>query len=92
MEKPKLIQSEPYYDWNKIEEYMLEKYGIEIDWDWVVNEYDIRNESTRKIKLSITCGCGGYLCFDCPPKNIVNFLSLLKKEFETETMNIHFWW
>lgn len=96
IEKPKLVQSEPYYNWNDIERYFKSKYKIEIRdykyadktydlWHWLIDKYEVYNGLTIKLRLYEEWK-------DELPDYAKSFFEILKKEFETDIINVRVSW
>ena len=97
-QKPKLIQPEPYYNWNEIRNYIEQKYKIELRsyvsknypnkhdfWLWLCETYEIQNGSTFDLELSFDDE-------DDDDSWILEIFDLLSKEFNSKRIRINASW
>lgn len=93
LEKPKLIRSEPYYNWNEISNYIEKKYKIKLRsyvsknypgkhdfWLWLCETYEIYNGSIFDLELF----------FDDEDDDswLLEIFDLISKEFKTKRIRI----
>ena len=92
LQKPKLIQPEPYYNWNEINSYIEQKYKIELRsykskhdfWHWLCDTYEIHNGLTFDLEL--------FFEDKDEVSWILEIFDLLSKEFKTKRIRIQTSW
>ncbi len=95
LQKPKLIQPEPYYNWNEIRDYIQQKYKIELRsyvskkgcikhdfWLWLCETYEIHNGSIFDLELF----------FEDEVPWVLEIFKLISIEFETQRIRINTSW